>query len=359
MDEPIYSESTERIYAGLPEFYRIADQQYNYTLKRWLSGISDRLGEIDVLFDRIDYIDPSERVGAVASPTTGEHLLVEASSIAQIGAWTSTINGVKSNDVDGVLSHEFYLKGGTYNLALSYMVGPDRGIAQIVIDGTTTIFIDQYAPAGPTTQSFPLNNVTLDQGYHAITFACTGTKNAASSDTWVEADIFSGYNVQASPIAEDTSDLVDPDTADNDWLDWLGQLVGVQKMDPALTLTERRDAVRYAASGWRAGTKTAVANAAKSVLTGTQYAKVYDHATSISNAGTASAWDVLVVTRTSETPSVDTVLTTINRKNAKPAGVVLHHEAYEATWDLLESHYASWDAIEAVGSWDALQETMP
>lgn len=359
MDEPIYSDAAERIYGDLPEFYRVADAQYDYVLKRWVSGITDRLGEIDTLYERLDYIDPSERQNVVPDATTGEHLSVPASSIAQSGAWVSTLNGVKSHDAGAKLSHEFYLKGGTYNLSLDYAVGPDRGIALVTIDGTMQISIDQYAAAGPTLQTYPLSNITLDQGFHAITFECTGLKNESATDTWVEADAFNGYNVKASPIASDTSDLADPNTADNSWLDWLGQLVGVQNIDPGLTLVERRDAVRYAASGWRAGTKLAVANAAKSVLTGTQYAKVYDHSTSLGDKGSAGAWDVLIVTRNSETPDAATVLDTINKKHAKPAGVVLHHQSYEASWNLVETTYPSWSAIESVGSWGAIEDTLP
>lgn len=151
----------------------------------------------------------------------------------------------------------------------------------------------------------------------------------------------------------DTSDLVDPATADAAWLPWLAQLVGV-RLRPDFTDAEKRDAIRYASSGWRAGTKTAVADAAKTELTGTQYAKVYDH--SVSVPGDGGVWDVLIITRVTETPDPSRVLAAVVKRGAKPAGVVLHHRAYEASWDTVVATYPTWAAIESAGSWNKIQE---
>lgn len=126
-----------------------------------------------------------------------------------------------------------------------------------------------------------------------------------------------------------TPELVDPLLADEPWLRWLGQLVGATRLD-GLTGISLREAVRFAASGYRVGTKAAIADAARSALTGTRYARVFDH--SIVTPGDGGRWDVLVVTRTSETPDVDAVLAAIHEKGAKPAGVVLHHRLHEATY---------------------------
>lgn len=147
----------------------------------------------------------------------------------------------------------------------------------------------------------------------------------------------------------DTSDLADPATADVGWLDWLGQLVGV-RLAPALTEAERRDAVAFSSSGWRAATKGAVADAARSALTGTRYVHILDH-----YAG--DPWRVEVRTRTSETPSVPAVLEAIVAKGAKPAGVELVPTAYDATWAQLEALRPTWADWEAAGSWALLEET--
>lgn len=219
MPEPVYSASTERVYASLPEHYRTADERLDYPLKRYLSAIVDRAGEVEVLLDRLD----------------------------------------------------------------------------------------------------------LD---------------SAAGDT--------------------SSALVDPDTADDRWLDWLGQLLGV-RLPAGLSPMERRDAVRFASAGWRAGTRQAVADAGKSELTGTRYAEVRDHTTDTSARGAAGEWDVLVITRTSETPSAAAVVDAIYRKGAAPAGVKLWHRAYEATWDQIEARFgtgtgAVWDNLDG-RTWTDIEES--
>lgn len=219
MAEPIFSTTMERLYDRLPEFYRTADEVYDWPLKRWLASVVDIHGEIDVLYDRINYIDPND--------------------------------------------------GGD-----------------------------------PT----------------------------------------------------DTSDLVDPTTADNAWLDWMAQLVGVT-LKKGLSETERRNAIIYATTGWRSGTKAAVAAAAKTVLTGTQYAQVYDHSQVSGESMIAGGeWDVTVVTRTTETPDPSAVLDAIIKQGAKPVGVVLYHLAYAAAWSSLETNLPTWNDIEAVGSWVRIEE---
>lgn len=150
-----------------------------------------------------------------------------------------------------------------------------------------------------------------------------------------------------------TSALTDPRVADVAWLPWLAQLVGVT-LAPSLTSAEMRDAVRFASSGWRAGTKSAVADAVKTELIGTRYAKVYDH--SVNSPGDGGVWDVLIITRTTETPNVAAVLAAAIRRGAKPAGVVLRHRAYEAAWDTVTATYPTWAALEGAGSWDRIQE---
>lgn len=151
----------------------------------------------------------------------------------------------------------------------------------------------------------------------------------------------------------DTSDLTDPTTADPRWLEWLAQLVGV-RLDPSLTDLERRDAVAFASSGWRAGTKQAITDAARVALTGTKYAQVYDH--TIFAPGDGDVWDVLIITRGTETADPAAVLRTVITRGAKPAGVVLHHRSFDTTWDTVEAKFPSWTAIENAGSWNAIQE---
>lgn len=127
----------------------------------------------------------------------------------------------------------------------------------------------------------------------------------------------------------DTSDLVDPATADLAWLPWLGSLVGVQ-LDPKLTGQAARDAVAGAVTGWLAGSTRAVEDAARTALIGAKYVRSYDH--SISNPGDGGEWDVLLITRVSDTPDVAAVIAAVHAANAAPAGVIVRHRAYSATY---------------------------
>ena len=154
-------------------------------------------------------------------------------------------------------------------------------------------------------------------------------------------------------LAGDTSDLVDADAADAAWLPWLGQLVGVD-VTGITGAVARRDAIRRGSAGFAAGTRAAIAEAAASALTGSRYVRVQDHRTL---AGAGGVWDVLLTTRVSETPDVGTVIAAVVEKGAKPAGVVLHHRAYQASWAVLAAERPTWADWHAAGSWLAIMET--
>lgn len=128
--------------------------------------------------------------------------------------------------------------------------------------------------------------------------------------------------------ARSLPELLDGATADEAWLTWLAQIVGADIA--GLRGQALRDAVTLAPTGRRAGTKTAIADAARSALTGGRYARVYDHTVDV--LGDGDEWDVLLVTRVGETPDVPAVLLAVEAKRAVPAGVLLRHKAYSATY---------------------------
>lgn len=161
------------------------------------------------------------------------------------------------------------------------------------------------------------------------------------------------YTVNDGGQPGDTSELVDPAVADVRWLEWLAQLVGVH-LSAGMSDDERRDAIIYASSGWRAGTKQAIADAARAALSGTKYAQVHDH--SVTRPGDGGVWDILIVTRGTETADPAAVLRTVNARGVKPAGCVLHHRTTDAAWATVESAFPNWNRIQAAGSWDVIQE---
>lgn len=152
------------------------------------------------------------------------------------------------------------------------------------------------------------------------------------------------------------SGLADPTQAPIEWLPWLAQLVGAT-LDPSASEQEQRDTITYATSGWRGGTRAAIADAAKSALTGSRYARIVPHTKPDGSGGlmAGTIWDLTIVTRTSETPDPGAVLGAVLRKGAKPAGVVLWHAAYESTWDQQQAVYPTWDLRDAA-TWDQIAE---
>lgn len=153
------------------------------------------------------------------------------------------------------------------------------------------------------------------------------------------------------------SALADADQAEVAWLPWLAQLVGA-RLDPAATEAEQRDTIRYATSGWRGGTRGAIEDAARSVLTGSRYVRAVPQMVPSGNGGLVpgTPWDITIVTRTAETPDASAVLAAVLRKGVKPAGAVLWHTVYQATWDQIEAILPTWADWEAAGSWSAIEE---
>ncbi len=151
----------------------------------------------------------------------------------------------------------------------------------------------------------------------------------------------------------DTSALVDPTQAGAlgdplAHLRWLAQLVGV-RLNQADSLEGQIDAIRYASSGWKAGTKQSLADAARSALTGTKWVSIEPN-----YAG--DPWAIGIRTRVTETPDDVAVINAILAKRAKPAGFVLVNASFSASWDTLELFRPSWDDWDGY-TWTEIEET--
>lgn len=160
-----------------------------------------------------------------------------------------------------------------------------------------------------------------------------------------------------SPI-EETSDLVDARTADAEWLEWIAQLTGAN-LTSVYDVSSKRFALVNNYLGFKAGSRAALEAAVTQYLTGTKYSRVYPRRDgaggSLVSIGTQ--WDVLIVTKSEETPSGADLIANIIGKGAKPAGVILHHVAYTWSWSVLESVFTTWTSIDATGSWNSLETT--
>jgi len=96
-----------------------------------------------------------------------------------------------------------------------------------------------------------------------------------------------------------TSALVDPTKADPRYFPWLAQIYGV-RLNSKLGYEAQRQQLVNASVGYRSGTPEAIEAAAKTYLTGDRYARVYGHSTA-AGRGTGGPWDLLLVTKSSET----------------------------------------------------------
>lgn len=161
---------------------------------------------------------------------------------------------------------------------------------------------------------------------------------------------FDYYSPDDGGLAGDTSDLVDPATADAGWLPWIAQLVGA-RLPPGLTVAQQRNAIAGVVAGYLKGTKQGIIAAAQTALTGTKYARV------IPLYG-GDQYRIELRTRTSETASTAAVLAAVDAAGARPAGIEIVPTVYEATWAQIEAAYPVWLTLETnAPTWLQVEET--
>lgn len=169
-----------------------------------------------------------------------------------------------------------------------------------------------------------------------------------------------GYNREDVPDRPDgvplgsTSDLVDPRTANTEWLPWLSQFAG-HNINHFSSLEEARNAFASTESNFAAGTIGAIQNAVGAVLTGTRTVRVFPMTTRLDQVGQASQWDIAIVTRTSESPDVSVMEEAVSLRNAKPVGVVFHFFKHQSTWDAVELAYPTWTEWDK-RNWTQIEE---
>ena len=129
--------------------------------------------------------------------------------------------------------------------------------------------------------------------------------------------------------------LMDPDRIPIQFLPWLAQMVGVRLRD-GLGESQQRERVRRT-DGWERGTPGAIAAAAKQYLTGNRTVLLRERAN-------GDAYQLTVITHTSETPNAAAVLAALNEQ--KPAGILLTHLVYSGNdWYHVVDNYATWNAV--------------
>lgn len=171
---------------------------------------------------------------------------------------------------------------------------------------------------------------------------------ASDIDTLIER--FS-FTPPEDGVADDTSDLVDPATADQEWLPWLAQLVGV-KLVPSDTVAQWRTRIASTLTSAQPGTVAAMAEAARKVLTGNQTVSIYPFSNG-SGVGAGNQWEMLIVTVADETLS-DPIAAVVGA-GQKPAGVKLYHTTYGASWSTIQTEFPTWADWNGK-TWQEIQE---
>jgi hypothetical protein len=346
--EPTFSRSTEVLWERLPAYYRDADATNNWTFKRWLSAMTDRLGDVMDLLARIDYIPLNESLASGAM--TGEDTTVQASVMALDGPWTNDGTEITTATGPAEADTTVYLLGGVYAFSMNYGVGPNFGQFDVFVDDQLLRRVDGYASAASIAH-FDLGQVNLSRGYHNLRISWSSALNSSSTDTVVSIQTLRFINQQAASQA--TSALANPEAANPEWLQWMSQLL-VSPQYPNLTPGELRNALQNKL-GRNAGTRQSIKDAAATALTGAKFVNVYDHS-KVGLIGSESEWDILVTTRSTETPSVNDVLDAIIRHKVKPAGVLIQVGYFSATWGRIEAAYPTWGDWRAAGSWRVIEE---
>lgn len=156
------------------------------------------------------------------------------------------------------------------------------------------------------------------------------------------------------PDLGDGSDLLDPWTADPAWLPFVAQLRGVAFLPAELPVDTQRAVIADAVGGLRAGTRAAIANAARAALDDPAgYVNVRPHA-----GGDPHVIGVSVDPEFAPA-DLDTIVAAIDAAHARPAGIRILVDLYAATWATLETVRDTWAGFNAVTSWSRLEGTDP
>ena len=359
--EPMFDQSFEDLWNDeIPEVYRLADQDQNWQLKRWLgNGPGYLYAGASRLYERWLYVRPNDReLRHITPPPSGAQYRSMPSDLTfdDPKSWTEgmykgcTVFTLNINTDGAFVRYSPYLQGGMYQLQFCYQPKPENGIFTVVVNGVdiaTVVLatspddilysysIDFYAPRGYASIKLRFDKIVQTSVTHRVNVGDFMLVNTST-----------GYEY-------DTSDLVNPYAADAEWLPWIGRMFGV-RLNQALSIEDQRDSITIAYTGMNAGTRKALAAAVQPFLTASKFVTIYDHSTS-AGIGLGGQWDILIITRESETPAGIDLPALVTASGAKPAGVILHQKTFRASWNAALAQYPHWQDWEAV-HWRQIEE---
>jgi len=377
MNEPIYSETTERIYRDLPSHYRVADIGNDYALKRWLAGVTEQQGKLETLFNRFDYIPPDDARGV----SSVSELVDPATMDSAWLDWRAQFSGLQYPANTTATKKRQLLMGsnmdrGTLttirNAAKSCLVGDqyvgvyprttsngDVGMAtpwDITIVTKATESIHQYLPLRYTTSANPsswhwhggaaeipalvVSKPESDGIYNnrALRVACDNTYRDLTGEMRDPTNIFEQIIVPAS--ADITVSMLveaqNPDMQVNlgvSYYDAVGTYLDFDYVVPEDSWT-----APVGHMGKISGTITTPVDCSRIIMqasvggTGLVEGAWIDYAEPGVVDGTTNDW----------LPQTSDPVQTVIDLNAKPAGVKLYHESFSADWASIMAAFPTW-----------------
>lgn len=196
MPRPAPHSTTERIYAFVPEEHRSADEieaTGDFPLLRFVSLVGDQAGEVEDLFDRINYVAPREGgadgdTSDLADPSTGTpaflawqgmHVSIDADGMptAEARAAIAGATGSKPTSLGAMRSAVAATLVGRRQVRIDKHVDGDPWKMRVAVyAGETGVFTydelaalfptyDEFAAAFPTYDSLPTTAATIAAAY--------------------------------------------------------------------------------------------------------------------------------------------------------------------------------------------------
>jgi hypothetical protein len=254
---------------------------------------------------------------------------------------------------------EFVIPPNTYRVAAIFTLGGDKQV------GSTMDFTDAMITniPGPFFYRYTPDDLLITNTWDATNGVhvqnLVDYRVPLNAPNLLMTD--SGYNEEDVPDRPEdvplgaTSDLVDPRTANTEWLSWLAQFAG-EDIYTFGSMQDFRAAISDTSTSFASGTIASIRSAIQTVLMGTKTVRVFPHTNDPTKPGEAEEWDLTIVTRTSESPSIETMEEALRLRGVKPAGVTVHFFKHQATWDAVELDNPTWNVWDT-RTWTGIEES--
>lgn len=189
MAEPILDATTERVYAGLPQHYKDQDANYNWQLKRYLSGLVSSQNDVNTLVDRLTYVPPEDGGSSTSTSDLVNPYTADQNWLEWLGQLFGTsITGAITDDTrNEVIEASGFHAGNTQSITAA---------AQSVLVGTKKVRIIKHADTSwqPDMNGKPelITNTNFIPVPYYDNLVSPAWSSAQSSGTFGTGDIYNG-----------------------------------------------------------------------------------------------------------------------------------------------------------------------